>query len=52
MTPVLCFDLETIPDAQGLRRLESFDSSLDDAAGVAAVQAERLASHGSDFFPH
>ncbi len=52
MTPILCFDLETIPDAAGLRRLESFDPSLDDHAGVAAVQAERLASHGSDFFPH
>lgn len=52
MTPILCFDLETIPDAAGLRRLDLFDSSLDDAAGVAAVQAARLESHGSDFLPH
>ncbi len=52
MTPILCFDLETIPDASGLRRLDMFEASLDDAAGVAAVQAARLASHGSDFLPH
>ena len=52
MTPILCFDLETIPDAGGLRKLDMFEASLDDAAGVAAVQAARLASHGSDFLPH
>jgi 3'-5' exonuclease len=52
MTPILCFDLETIPDASGLRKLEMFDAGLDDAAGVAAVQAARLESHGSDFLPH
>ena len=52
MTPILCFDLETIPDASGLRKLDMFEASLDDAAGVAAVQAARLASHGSDFLPH
>jgi len=51
MTPILCFDLETIPDAAGLRRLESFDSSLADAEGVAAVQAARMESHGNDFLP-
>jgi len=52
MTPVLCFDLETIPDAAGLRKLGMFDASLDDAAGVAAAQAARMESHGNDFFPH
>jgi len=52
MTPILCFDLETIPDASGLRKLEMFDPALDDAAGVAAVQAARLESHGTDFLPH
>ncbi len=52
MTPILCFDLETIPDASGLRRLGLFDPSLDDAQGVAEVQAARQASHGSDFLPH
>jgi 3'-5' exonuclease len=52
MTPILCFDLETIPDASGLRKLEMFDADLDDAAGVAAVQSARLESHGSDFLPH
>lgn len=51
MTPVLCFDLETIPDAAGLRRMGSFDAALDDAAGVAAVQEQRKESHGSDFLP-
>jgi 3'-5' exonuclease len=52
MTPILCFDLETIPDASGMRQLGIFDPSLDDAAGVAAAQAARLESHGNDFFPH
>jgi 3'-5' exonuclease len=52
MTPILCFDLETIPDAAGLRRLGSFDSALDDVAGVEVVRAARRESHGNDFFPH
>ena len=52
MTPILCFDLETIPDVAGLRRLDAFDATLDDAAGVAAAAAARRESHGSDFFPH
>ena len=43
MTPVLCFDLETIPDAAGLRKLGMFDASLDDAAGVVE---ERVGVHG------
>jgi len=52
MTPVLCFDLETIPDVAGLRKLEAFDPALNDAAGVKAAQAARMESHGNDFFPH
>jgi len=52
MTPILCFDLETIPDADGLRRLGMFDATLDDASGVAEVQSARRESHGSDFLPH
>lgn len=52
MTPILCFDLETIPDADGLRRLGAFDPALDDIAGVEAARAARLESHGNDFFPH
>lgn len=52
MTPILCFDLETIPDAAGLRRLGMFDADCDDASGVAAAQAARRESHGNDFFPH
>ena len=52
MTPILCFDLETIPDAAGLRQLEMFNSAMSDAEGVAAAQAARIESHGNDFFPH
>jgi predicted PolB exonuclease-like 3'-5' exonuclease len=52
MTPILCFDLETIPDAAGLRRLGAFDSALDDQTGVDLVRAARRESHGNDFFPH
>ncbi|MYN12255.1 3'-5' exonuclease [Pusillimonas sp. TS35] len=52
MTPVLVFDLETIPDAQGLRRLNpDWDASMTDAQVIEAAMAARMASHGTDFLP-
>ena len=51
MTPVLVFDLETIPDIDGLRRLNGWGNELSDEQVVAAAQAARIESHGTDFLP-
>lgn len=51
MTPVLVYDLETIPDVSGLRRLGLIPEGMLDAEGVAHVQAERVAAGQSEFLP-
>lgn len=52
MTPILCFDLETVPDVAGLRRLRPEWRELDDAAVAANAFAERQQRIGSDFLQH
>jgi predicted PolB exonuclease-like 3'-5' exonuclease len=51
MTPVLAFDIETVPDVEGLRRLHGLDGTIPDK-GVAemAFQLRRQAT-GGDFLP-
>jgi hypothetical protein len=51
MVPVLAFDIETVPDVEGLRRLHGLDGTIPDK-GVAemAFQLRRQAT-GSDFLP-
>ena len=51
MTPTLVFDLETIPDADGLRRLNGWGADLSDTEVIEAALAARQASHGNDFLP-
>ena len=51
MIPTLVFDLETIPDAHGLRQLHDWPSSLSDSEVIEKALAERQASHGNDFLP-
>ncbi|HWK70457.1 MAG TPA: 3'-5' exonuclease [Burkholderiaceae bacterium] len=52
MTPTLVFDLETIPDAQGLRRLNpEWDAGMSDTQVIEAALAARRESHGTDFLP-
>jgi len=52
MIPSLVFDLETIPDAQGLRRLNpEWDAGLTDVQVIEAALEARRASHGTDFLP-
>ena len=52
MTPILAFDIETIPDVAGLRRLHDLPESLaDDEVAEYAFQRQR-AKNGSDFLPH
>lgn len=50
MTPVLVFDLETIPDAHGLRALNGWDNLGDDEV-IERALAEREAKTGSNFLP-
>jgi 3'-5' exonuclease len=51
MVPVLAFDIETVPDVEGLRRLHGLDAGISDK-GVAemAFQLRRQAT-GSEFLP-
>jgi predicted PolB exonuclease-like 3'-5' exonuclease len=51
MTPTLVFDIETIPDIAGLRRLHRLPAALADADVLAwATQQRRIAS-GGEFLP-
>ncbi len=51
MSPVLAFDIETIPDVAGLRLLRGADPALSDAEVYAAEVAERKERGKSDFMP-
>jgi predicted PolB exonuclease-like 3'-5' exonuclease len=51
MTPVLAFDIETVPDVEGLRRLHGLDAAVSDRdVAEVAFQLKRQAS-GNDFLP-
>jgi 3'-5' exonuclease len=50
--PVLVFDIETIPNAQGLRDLGAAAADASDAEAIAAARATRAAAGQSDFMPH
>jgi len=51
VTPILAFDIETVPDAAGLRRAQSLPAELSDAAVVECVVQKRRAQGSSDFLP-
>ncbi|MFM7462378.1 MAG: 3'-5' exonuclease, partial [Burkholderiales bacterium] len=52
MTPILVFDIETIPDIDGLRQLHELDADLSpDAVAEFAFQRRRQQT-GGDFLPH
>ncbi len=51
MTPVLAFDIETVPDVEGLRRLHGLDTGIPDRqVADMAFQLRRQAT-GGDFLP-
>ncbi|MEP7155693.1 MAG: 3'-5' exonuclease [Betaproteobacteria bacterium] len=53
MIPVLVFDIETIPDIAGLRKLNEIDAAMSDTAvAELAFQRRRQATGGSDFLQH
>ncbi len=51
MIPALVFDLETIPDAQGIRKLNPQWADLSQEDLIQAAFAERRETHGNDFLP-
>ena len=51
MNPVLVFDIETIPDVAGWRRLHDLDTSLSDAEVAEMAFQQRRAQTNSDFLP-
>ena len=51
MTPVLVFDIETVPDAEGLRRLWGLDASVSDSGVIDLASQRRRQATGNDFLP-
>lgn len=51
MTPVLVFDLETIPDVAGVRRLHDLPDTLTDYEVAEFAFQKQRAKNGSDFLP-
>ena len=51
MTPVLVFDIETVPDVAGIRRISDLPPELADADVVEWFSQKRRAATGSDFAP-
>ncbi|MDO4878306.1 MAG: 3'-5' exonuclease [Neisseria sp.] len=49
MTPILAFDIETIPDISGIRLLHGLPQDVSDADVAAFAQQKRRAKTGSDF---
>ncbi|MCY0388091.1 3'-5' exonuclease [Robbsia sp. Bb-Pol-6] len=52
MNSVLVFDIETVPDVAGLRRLGDIDAALSDEAVAELAFAARREKTGSDFLQH
>jgi 3'-5' exonuclease len=51
VTPVLAFDIETVPDVEGLRRLHELDGKLTDPEVVDMAFQLRRQATGGDFLP-
>ena len=51
MTPILVFDIETIPDAAGLRRVWGLEAGVSDQAVIDLASQRRRQATGSDFLP-
>ncbi len=51
MTPILVFDIETVPDAEGLRKLWELDAGVSDNAVVELATQRRRQATGNDFLP-
>ena len=51
MTPTLAFDIETVPDVAGIRRLHGLPADLPDAEVAEVAFQIRRTKSGSDFLP-
>jgi predicted PolB exonuclease-like 3'-5' exonuclease len=51
MTPILAFDIETVPDVDGIRRARDVPVGLSDAAVLDYALQQRRAQVGNDFLP-
>lgn len=51
MTPILAFDIETVPDVAGLRQLRDLDSKLSERDVAEFAFQQRRAQTGQDFLP-
>jgi predicted PolB exonuclease-like 3'-5' exonuclease len=52
VTPILAFDIETVPDCPGIRRLHGLPDDLPDAdVAEIAFQKRRVQTNGADFLP-
>ena len=52
MTPILAFDIETVPDCEGIRRIHELPEDLPDRDfAEIAFQKRRTLTGGSDFLP-
>ena len=52
MNPVLVFDIETVPDIAGIRKLQDIDANVSDHDVAEMAFQLRRQTHGSDFLPH
>lgn len=52
MNPVLVFDIETVPDIAGIRKLQGIDASVSDHDVAEMAFQLRRQTHGNDFLPH
>ena len=53
MTPILTFDIETIPDCDGIRKVYELPAELPDAdVAEVAFQRRRVQTGASDFLPN
>jgi len=51
VTPILAFDIETVPDCPGMRRLYDLPEDLPDAEVAEVAYQKRRAVTGNDFLP-
>ncbi|HEX4332624.1 MAG TPA: 3'-5' exonuclease [Usitatibacter sp.] len=51
MTPILVFDIETVPDIAGLRKLWDLGPAVSDSAVVELASQRRRQATGNDFLP-
>jgi len=51
MTPILAFDLETVPDCEGIRRIHDLPADLADREVAEVAFQKRRTQTGNDFLP-